>query len=341
MQALAGLFVCMCWLLILLPLLVHNGPFAEGIHLSVEFVKAKVMNLPFTYNGADYAGNALAGIKHLSFGISGIIFILGIIPAFFVKERYYEHHLSQKQKKVGLVTSFRETLSNKPFMILCGFTVFFLLGTSIWDSYGRYVGSYYVLGGDWGRSAVFGVYGTVIYTVMSLLFIPFFKWLSEHIGKPRCLMIATIIVLFSAATTWFTFTPAHPYVMLLNTFLIGAGYAGLWLMIPSMQADVIDLDELKTGERREGSYSAVFSWVLKISFCVGYLISGPLLELTGFDAAREGAQPDSVYLKMRLGYIILPVVSLILAVIFLKAFKLTPQKAAEIRSELEARRGKV
>ena len=341
MQALAGLFVGMCWLLILLPLWVHNGPLEEGINLSVEFVKAKVMNQPFSYNGAAYEGNTLAGIRHLSFGISAIIFTLGIIPAFFVKERYYEHHLSQKQKKVGLVTSFRETLSNKPFMILCGFTVFFLLGTSIWDSYGRYVGSYYVLGGDWGRSAVFGVYGTVIYTGMSLLFIPFFKWLSEHIGKPRCLMIATIIVFVSAATTWFTCTPKHPYVMLLNTFLIGAGYAGLWLMIPSMQADVIDLDELKTGERREGSYSAVFSWVLKISFCVGYLISGPLLELTGFDAAREGAQPDAVYFKMRMGYIILPVVSLILAVIFLKAFKLTPQKAADIRRQLEERRGKV
>ena len=284
MQALAGLFVGMCWLLILLPLWIHNGPVEEGINLSVAFVKAKVLNQSFMYNGAPYEGNTLEGIRHLSFFISGMILFFGSIPAFFVKERYYEHHIVDKQQKVELVKSFKETLSNKPFIILCVFTVFFLLGTSIWDSYGRYVGTYYVLGGDWGRSAVFGVYGTVIYTTMSFLFIPFFKWLSEHIGKPKCLLIATVLVLVSAATTWITFNPAHPYIMLLNTILIGSGYAGLWLMIPSLQADVIDLDELKTGERREGSYSAVFSWVLKISFCVGYLISGPLLEMTGFDA---------------------------------------------------------
>ena len=286
MQTLAGLFVGMSWLIVLLPLWIHNGPLSEGWDLSFDFVRAKVMNQPFNYLGNSYDGNPLEGIRYLSFGIGAVILLLGVIPAFFVKERYYEHNLAQKQEKVGLAKSFKETLSNRQFMILCAFTIFFLLGTSIWDSYGRYVGTYYVLLGDWGRSAVFGVYGTVIYTVMSLMFIPFFKWLSERIGKDKCLLIATIIVFISAATTWFTYNPDHVYIMLLNTFLIGAGYAGLWLMIPSMQADVIDLDELKTGERREGSYSAVFSWVLKLSFCVGYLLSGPLLEWTGFDAGE-------------------------------------------------------
>jgi GPH family glycoside/pentoside/hexuronide:cation symporter len=282
MQTLAGLFVGFSWLLILLPVWVYDGPLTDGMRLSYEVVKSTVLNT----DAPAYPSNVMAGIRYLSFGIGAVIMILGVIPAFFVKERYYEHNLTGKQKKVGLIKSFKETLSNKQFMVLCTFTIFFLLGTSIWDSYGRYVGTYYVLGGDWMRSSLFGVYGTIIYTVVSLLLIPFFKWLSEHIGKTKCLFIASILVFFSAASTWFTYNPDHIYVMLLNTFLIGAGYAGLWLMIPSMQADVIDLDELNTGERREGSYSAVFSWVLKLSFCAGYLLSGPLLEMTGFDAGE-------------------------------------------------------
>jgi GPH family glycoside/pentoside/hexuronide:cation symporter len=87
------------------------------------------------------------GMRYISLGIAFLILILGPLPAFFVKERYYEHDLTKKQEKVSLLKSFKETLSNRPFVILASFTVLFLLGTSIYDSYGRYVGTYYVLGG--------------------------------------------------------------------------------------------------------------------------------------------------------------------------------------------------
>ena len=56
--------------------------------------------------------------------------------------------------------------------------------------------------------------------------------------------------------------------MMINTALIGVGYAGLWLMLPSMQIDVVDMDELKTGERREGSFASIFSCILKLVFAV-------------------------------------------------------------------------
>jgi len=281
------------------------------------------------------------GMRSISIIVGVIIIILGVIPAIFVKERYYESDLTRNQAKVNLFKSLKETLSNVPFVVLCLFTLLFLLGTAIFDSYGRYVGTYYVLGGDWSIASTFAGYGTVIYTVFSLLFIPVFRWLSERLGKIKCLYMSVTLVLISAATTWWTFNPAYPYVMLVNTVFIGAGYAGLWLMIPSMQIDVVDLDELKTGERREGSFASIFSWVLKFSFCIGFLLSGPLLEWTGFDAALEGAQPESVYHNMRIGYIAVPVISLSLALVLLKFFPVTPERAAEIRKELEARRGKV
>ena len=281
------------------------------------------------------------GMRYISLAIAAIILILGIIPAIFVKERYYESDVIKKQKRIKLTTSLKETFSNRPFVILCLLTVFFLLGTAIFDSYGRYVGTYYVLGGDWGEGAKFAGYGTFVYTIFSLSFIPIFRRMSERIGKPKSLMIAIGLVLFAATSTWWTFTPKYPYLMLLNTVFIGIGYAGLWLMIPSMQVDIVDYDELKTGERREGSFASIFSWVLKLSFCAGFLISGPLLEWTGFDATLDDAQPEKVYTYMRLGYIIIPVVSLALAFLLLKLFPISPSKAAEIREQLEAKRGKV
>ncbi len=280
------------------------------------------------------------GMRYVSLGIAAVILVGGLIPAIFVKERYYEQ-VRQRQKKIGLLTSLKETLSNRAFLILCIFTLFFLLGTAIFDSYGRYVGTYYVLGGDWGRGAVFAGWGTLVYTIFSLSFIPIFRRLSERIGKNRCLVLSVCVVLFSAGTTWWTFTPECPWLMLINTAFIGAGYAGLWLMLPSMQVDVVDYDELKTGQRREGSFASIFSWILKLSFCVGFLISGPLLELTGFDAALGGDQGEAVYRNMRLGYIMIPVCSLLLALLLLKFFPIDREKASGIRHELEARRGAI
>jgi GPH family glycoside/pentoside/hexuronide:cation symporter len=118
----------------------------------------------------DGEGSTVNGMRWLSLGVGAIILMLGVVPAIFVKERYYER-VSGMQGKVSLIHSYKETLSNGPFLILCAFIICFLLGTAIFDSYGRYVGTYYVLGADWKIAAKFAGYGTFVYTAFSLLFI--------------------------------------------------------------------------------------------------------------------------------------------------------------------------
>ena len=311
-QTIAGLFNGFCWWLSLLPI--------------------------FYVDGAQSPSN---GMRYISLFIAALILLLGPLPALFVKERYYESELTSKQKKISLFKSLKETLSCKAFLLLCVVTILFLLGSSIFDSYGRYVGTYYVLGGEWGRASWFVGLGTVTYTVISLIMIQVFKQLSEKIGKNKCLFISLGLVLFSVSITWWTNNPNYPYLMLINSLFVGAGYAGLWLMIPSMQVDVVDLDELNTGERREGSFASIFSWVLKLSFCLGFMLSGPLLYMTGFRDDLQGAELERALTNMRIGYIALPVVALVIAAIVLKFFPLNAKRLAEIRVQLEERRGKV
>jgi len=311
-QTLAGLFNGFCWWFSMLPVFYVNGQ-------------------PSPING----------MRYISLGIGALLLLLGPLPALFVKERYYESDLTRRQARIPLRRSLKETFSCKAFVILCVITVLFLLGTSIFDSYGRYVGTYYVLGGDWSRASWFVGLGTVIYTVVSLIMIQVYRWLSERIGKNRCLLISMLLVLFSVSITWWTNNPAHPYWMLINSFFIGAGYAGIWLMIPSMQVDVVDYDELQTGERREGSFASIFSWVLKISFCLGFMLSGPLLTMTGFNDSLTGAALNKALTHMRIGYIVLPVAALLIALILLQLFPLNAERMAGIRAQLEERRGKV
>ena len=118
-------------------------------------------------------------MRYISLIIGAVIIVCGVIPAIFVKERYYESSLTRNQAKVNLFKSLGETFRNGPFLALCLFTVLFLLGTAIFDSYGRYVGTYYVLGGDWAKSSVFSGYGTFVYALFCFAFLPLFRRLSE------------------------------------------------------------------------------------------------------------------------------------------------------------------
>jgi GPH family glycoside/pentoside/hexuronide:cation symporter len=127
--------------------------------------------------------------------------------------------------------------------------------------------------------------------------------------------------------------------MLVNSAFLGISFAGLWTMLPTMQTDVVDYDELKTGSRREGSFASVYSWVLKFSFCTGYLLSGPFLEMTGFDAALGGEQSSETLNYLRVGFVFIPLVAVALAIAILRFFPIDRARANEIRASLEARRG--
>ena len=106
-----------------------------------------------------------------------------------------------------------------------------------------------------------------------------------------------------------------------------------------MQADVADYDELITGKRREGSFSAVFSWTFKASSAVAGGLSGFILVLTGFQISAGDNQAPAVLENLKLFCIWVPVTFLVFCLFAISRYDLTRERMAEIRSQLEARRG--
>src|SRR5208282_3920481 len=94
-------------------------------------------------------------------------------------------------------------------------------------------------------------------TSMAAIF--FGTWLSRRLGKRDACLAAIGIVVSSICLLPLLLSPKHPALTVLAWLITALGMPCTSLMFSSMIADVCDEDELTTGMRREGAYSAVNS----------------------------------------------------------------------------------
>ena len=177
-------------------------------------------------------------------------------------------------------------------------------------------------------------------TVSGLVAIVIITWVATKIGKRRAFFVSTGISMIGYALKWFCYTPDNPWLVLLPAPFLAFGLAGLFTLMSSMIADVVDFDELNTGERREGMYGSIFWWVVKLGQSVAIAGGGFLLNITGFDVALGGEQTDEALTLMRLCDAFIPVAASAIAIWAVASYSITEEKAHEIRLLLEERRGK-
>lgn len=290
---------------------------------------------PIFHNAAGEV-DVINGARWVTSALGVLVIVIGILPALFVKERFY--HQAEKQAKHSLWKNMRMSFSNRPFVILVTLTMFMSVGGGIKWGLDFYTKLYYVCGGDQEFAArLSGIQGTIM-VFAALAGIPIFQWLARRFGKLRALQIALYIMLGSSLATWVAYTPAMPYLSLLPGILLSPVSTAVWVLIPSLTGDVVDYDELQTGERREGSFASVFSWTLKFSLSLSAAISGPLVDLAGFRPELRNDMPDDVILNMRLLLAFAPVVLFIPAFIAAHRFPLTTTVIEENRIKLDQRR---
>jgi len=129
-------------------------------------------------------------------------------------------------------------------------------------------------------------------------------------------------------------------LLLLPVPLMAFGLGGLFTLMGSMIADVVDVDELETHERREGMYGSIYWWGVKVGMAAALAGGGFLLNATGFDVVLGGDQAGRTITLLRLADALIPMVASGIAIWAIAAYPITEQKAHEVRMQLEQRRGK-
>jgi len=116
---------------------------------------------------------------------------------------------------------------------------------------------------------------------------------------------------------------------------IGVGYCAADLMPWAMIGEVIDEDELATGQRREGVYNGVFTFLRKIGGATGVAAMGVAFDLAGY-VARQPEQPPEALLTIRLAATLAPAVFLSIAIAIAARYSLTREAHARVRAALDA-----
>jgi GPH family glycoside/pentoside/hexuronide:cation symporter len=108
-------------------------------------------------------------------------------------------------------------------------------------------------------------------------------------------------------------------------------------LMMSMTADVIDMDELNTGLRREGIFGAIYWWMVKFGFAIAGGLSGVILSVVGFNADL-GQQTLETLTGLRLFYSGVPIGGTLIALLVMWDYDVTEEKANEIREQLDKRK---
>jgi GPH family glycoside/pentoside/hexuronide:cation symporter len=304
------------------------------------FIGLPFTNLAIFYNAATGKQNILLGVQVFC-GILGVLMLAsGLLVFFKVKERYYAGVAARQQEKVSLRESIWETLKCRPFRLKLFAGLCFSLGSSMVGSLGYYATVYYVAGGDTKSGNNWnGVMGAAWMTG-GFIGPPVLAALCRRLGKRPSMLVACAIGLVVYAATWFLYTPAVPWLQVLSSGSMAFVAASYYMLDQTIGADIMDYDELNTGKRREGAFSACGSWMNKAGNAFGYFLSGQVLGLTGFAAGKAAQSPETIFwIRALLAGI--PMAGVCLAAWFMWRLPLTQEKMAGIRAQLEARRGTV
>ncbi|MCX6032506.1 MAG: MFS transporter [Chloroflexi bacterium] len=192
------------------------------------------------------------------------------------------------------------------------------------------------------------VAGTLL--VFQVLSLPLYVALSRRTSKRFGFMvggITWIAVMFVS----FLITPASPWLLVyIFAALIGLGTGGIVVMIYAIFPDIPDVDELQSGQRREGIYGALISLSRKLSSALAIFAVANALGLAGYVRPVEQVvggfkklvdQPQSAefVLVLRLIFAVLPVILVACSVFFASRYPLNGQVHTRLNALLTQRRG--
>jgi len=227
----------------------------------------------------------------------------------------------------GLLKGISESLRNRPFRILL--VSYFISGfgaslpaTLIFFFVEHVLGS--------SRGGLF----LLLYFVVGFACSPLWPKLAARWGKKQA-WIASMLVNTVAFSGVLALGKGDELWYGILVGISGIGLSGTMALPVSMQADVIDLDEVQSGQRREGQFVGLWSVAKKLSEALGAGLSFPLLAWAGY---KGGAAPEGAAISMLvILYAGVPCVCNLLSILVFSSYSLGKEEHEKLRAALKVK----
>jgi Na+/melibiose symporter-like transporter len=281
-----------------------------------------------------WGGDEIIGARYVCSIIAVLMLITGIIPAIFCKERFVQQ---VKHEKLSIWHAMALTFKDRSFQLLIGSAFFVFVGLFFMIPLLTYLSLYYVCQGSKDLMATIGVYTGFIQATTQILSMVAIGYIAKYFDKKIILIGGLIIGIIGYVSSWFLFTPDYPYLTIIPPIIINIGLCACWVLNGSFNADICDYDELKTGRRREGMYSAVFAFLTKLAIAFVTTISSWVLVKLGFEGEHISPTVEQLF-TLRWFYIAVPSAAMVLAILCMWWYPLTKTRVKEIQDQLKLKR---
>ncbi len=273
--------------------------------------------------------------------LGAICAVLSVLPLFWCVWGTWQHSAASRAvvnttESAPLLEQLRIAFSNRPFLFVIGIYLCSWLAVQQTAA----IIPYFVV--NWmglSSQAFTQVALTVQITALVMLFI--WSALSQRVGKKAVYFMGMTVWIIAEAGLFFV-QPGQVGLMYFLAILAGCGVSTAYLIPWSMIPDVIELDELQTGQRREGVFYAFMVLLQKIGLAAGLFLVGVVLEISGFMETVPGqptpTQPPSALLAIRLAIGPLPTLVLIGGLVLAYFYPITREVHAEILLKLRERK---
>ena len=282
-------------------------------------------------------------------GFNIFISIFLIVIAFTLIKAKTETHLSNEEAKIekeiannstslGFLAQLKIVFSNKPFLYVIGIYLCSWLGVQLTAS----ILLYFVV--NW-MGLPEKDFPTVAIAVQGTALIMLFFWqiVSNKLDKKIVYFLGTAIWII-AEIGLFLIQPGQTTLLYFLAILAGCGVSVAYLIPWSMVPDVIELDELQTGQRREGIFYGFMVLLQKFGLALGLFLVGIALDAAGFIKSVAGqpipTQPESALFAIRFVVAPLPAFVLLMGIILAYFYPINREYHAQIRLQLQERNKK-
>ncbi len=265
-----------------------------------------------------YFGGGTAGYSAMSVLI-GALCAFAMLVAVFTTAKLPSRPEPKTKSKITEV--FQPFFEDRAFRILISVYILQLLALGIFSSAIPFYVAYILFQGE-------ALVATIFLCLLSaaIVAMPLWAAIAKLTGKKTSFGLAALVFSIGIASMHLGSESGVAATLYVKLAIMGVGLAGIQMLPFAMLTDIIQVSTVRQGQRREAGYTGLWTASEKLGLAFGPLITGLVLQVTGFKAAIAGqAQTQSEFATsgIMICVAILPAVFAGISVLVLRMYPIT------------------